>query len=92
MPLIAFYDDMTDKFKPSNVGMRAWAEFVVLFGHLFVTPLTNVLTNLSATVSVLLLSTLGEREMPCQVTVVMRERNEPGDSRQVGVRLHRRMN
>lgn len=49
---------MTDKFKTTNVGMRTLVEFLVLFGHLFVTPLTNVLTNLSVTVSFLLLLTL----------------------------------
>lgn len=75
---------MTDKFKPTNVGMRAPVEFLVVFGHLFVTPLTNVLTYLSATVSFLLLLTLGERKMPCQVTVVTRERNERGGSRSSG--------
>lgn len=83
---------MTDKFKPTNVRMRAPVKFLVLFGHLFDMPLTNVLTNLSATVSFLLLLTLGERKVPCQVTVVTRKRNEPGGSRQMGVRLHRRMN
>lgn len=79
-----------DKFKPTNVGMLAPAEFLVLLGHLFDTPLTNVLTNFSATVSFLLLLTPGERKVQCQLIVVTRK-NEPGGSPQVGMRLHRRM-
>lgn len=53
---------MTDKFKPTNVRMHAPVEFLVLFGHF----------------SSLLLLTLGERKVLCQVTVVTRKGNEPG--------------
>lgn len=65
--------------------MRAPAEFLVLFGHLFDTPLTNVLTN--ATVSFLLLLTLGERKSAVSGYYSNVENNEPGGGRQLGIRL-----